>query len=158
MITHSPRPPHVVLADHFAQAGACTHPLRIRLTSGEQFDCYRPHFDVDELVLSVTTYEGVVRNVRAAEVQAIFERRPRLPVYAGVSLAAILLGAGICALVVPFLAPLTAVDGASIGGLAGALGAAVLLLPTLNPVAYPRLVEHLGGFVHWRAVFPKADA
>ena len=158
MITHSPRPPHVLLADHFAQSGACTHPLRIRLTSGEEFDCHRPVFDVDELVLSVTTYERVVRNVPAAEVQAIFERHPPLPVYAGVSLAAVLLGAGLGALVVPLLAPLKAVDGASIGGLAGALGAAVLLLPTLNPIAYPRLVKHLGAFVYWRAVFPKADA
>jgi len=29
--------------------------LRIRLTSGEEFDCHAPVFDIEELVLVVTT-------------------------------------------------------------------------------------------------------
>jgi hypothetical protein len=41
--------------------------LRIRLTSGEEFDCHAPVFDFDQLVLVVTTAEGIWRTVFSNE-------------------------------------------------------------------------------------------
>src|SRR5437773_12407126 len=75
------RPAHVALADHFADPGASQRPLRIRLTSGEEFDCHAPVFDIDHLVLIVTTSEGVTRKVRPADIETLYERRPRWPAY-----------------------------------------------------------------------------
>src|SRR2546430_17026365 len=84
-MTHPARPPHVALADHFADPGASRHPLRIRLTSGEEFDCSAPSFDIDQLVLVVTASEGAVRKIRPTDIQVLYERRPRWPAYAGLS-------------------------------------------------------------------------
>src|SRR5947209_18493657 len=91
MMRHPARPPHVALADHFANPASSRHPLRIRLTSGEEFDCRAPCFDVDHLVLSVTTSEGDVRKVRPADIQVVYERRPRCPAYAGTSVTTVAL-------------------------------------------------------------------
>src|SRR2546426_574392 len=111
MMRHPARPPHVALADHFANPASSRHPLRIRLTSGEEFDCRAPCFDVDHLVLSVTTSEGDVRKVRPADIQVVYERRPRWPAYAGLSVTTVAMGAAMSAVLVPLLAPLTAADG-----------------------------------------------
>src|SRR5438132_12797111 len=86
-MTHPTRPIHVTLADHFADAGVSRHPLRLRLASGEEFDCHSPSFDVDELVLVVTTYDGVARRIRPGGIQALYERRARWPASAGLTLA-----------------------------------------------------------------------
>jgi len=160
MMRHPARPPHVALADHFANPASSRHPLRIRLTSGEEFDCRAPCFDVDHLALSVTTSEGAVRKIRPADIQVVYERRPRWPAYAGLSVTTVALGAAISAVLVPLLAPLTAADGAFLGALGGALAAAVLpwFLSSLSPFAYQRLLERLGPFASWRTVFRKADA
>src|SRR5438132_11317012 len=83
MMRHPARPPHVALADHFADPGSSRHPLRIRLTSGEEFDCRAPCFDVDHLALSVTTSEGAVRKILPAHIQVLYERRPRCPAIPG---------------------------------------------------------------------------
>jgi hypothetical protein len=130
------------------------------LTSGVEFACRAPFFDVDQLVLFVTTSEGVVRKVRPAEIQALYEHRPRWPAYAGLGLATVGLGAGISALLVPLLSPFTAVDGALLGALGGAVAAAVFpwFLASLSPFAYQQLLQRLGPFAYWRSVFPKADA
>src|SRR5438034_3865081 len=83
------RPAHVALADHFADPGASQRPLRIRLTSGEEFDCHAPVFDIDHLVLIVTTSEGVTRKVRPADIETLYERRPRWPAYASLGLVTV---------------------------------------------------------------------
>jgi len=159
-MTHPARPAHLALADHFANPGSSRHPLRIRLTSGEEFDCRAPCFDVDRLVLSVITSTGAVREIRPADIQVVYERRPRWPAYAGLSVTTVAMGAAISAVLVPLIAPLTAADGAFLGALGGALAAAVLpwFLPSLSPFAYQRLLERLGPFASWRTVFRKADA
>jgi len=159
-MTHPARPPHVALADHFADPEASRHPLRLRLGSGEEFDCHAPCFDVDQLVLVVTTSGGVAREVRPAEIEGLYERRPRWPAYLGLSFGTVTLRASISALVVPLLSPLTATDGAMLGALGGAMAAAVVprLLRSLSPFAYSQLLERLGPFAYWRAVLPKTDA
>src|SRR2546426_6965777 len=101
MMTHLARPLHVILADHFADPGASRHPLRLRLASGEEFDCHAPCFDVNQLVLVVTTSDGVARAIRPDEIQALDERRARWPAYAGLTVATVAMGAGISALLVP---------------------------------------------------------
>jgi len=158
-MTPPARPPHVALADYFAGPGTSRHPLRIRLTSGEEFDCRAPLFDADQLVLVVTTSEGVDRKVRPADVEALCERRPRWPVYASLGLVTVVPGVGLSAFLVPLLSPLSAVDGAFLGALGGALAAAVLpwFLPRLSPFAYQRLLERLGPLTYWRTVFSKAE-
>ena len=159
-MTHTARPPHVALADHFADRAMSRHPLRIRLTSGEEFDCHAPFFDVDDLLLVVTTAEGAVRKVRPAEIEALFEHRPRWPAYASLGLVTVVPGAAISAFLVPLLSPLTAVDGALFGALGGVVAVAVLpsFLPSVSPFAYPRLLDRLGPLAYWRTVFSKADA
>jgi len=158
-MTHPARPPHVALADHFADPGSSRHPLRIRLTSGEEFDCRAPVFDFDHLALLVTTSEGSVRKLRPADIQALYERRPRWPAYAALSVTTVVLGAVTSAVIVPLFSPLTAAGGAFLGALGGALAAAVLpwFLPGLSPFAYQRLLERLGPLAYWRSVFPKAE-
>src|SRR2546427_9875985 len=96
-MTHPARPPHVALADHFADPRMSRHPLRIRLTSGEEFDCHAPFFDVDDFLLVVTTAEGAVRKVGPAEVEALFEHRPRWLAYASLVLVSVALGAALIA-------------------------------------------------------------
>jgi hypothetical protein len=159
-MTHPARPLHVTLADHFADARASRHPLRVRLASGEEFDCHSPSFDVDQLLLVVTTYDGVARTIRPGEIQALHERRARWPAYAGLTFATVAIGAGMSAFVVPLLSPLTAVYGAFFGALGGAVAAAVVptILPGVIPFEYARLLDRLGPLAYWRAVFPKADA
>src|SRR2546428_343014 len=103
MMTHLARPLHVILADHFADPGASRHPLRLRLASGEEFDCHAPCFDVNRLVLVVTTSDGVARAIRPDEIQALDERRARWPAYAGLTVATVAMGAGISALLEPLL-------------------------------------------------------
>src|SRR5712691_5438563 len=146
MMTHLARPHHVTLADHFSDPGASRHPLRLRLASGEQFDCHAPFFDVDQLVLVVTTSDGVARTIRPGEIRALYERRARWPAYAGLTFAAVAMGAGISALLVPLLSPLTAVYGAFLGALGGAVAAAVVpsILSSVMPFGYARLLERLG--------------
>src|SRR2546425_876001 len=119
MMTHLARPLHVILADHFADPGASRHPLRLRLASGEEFDCHAPCFDVNQLVLVVTTSDGVARAIRPDEIQALDERRARWPAYAGLTVATVAMGAGISALLVPLLSSFTAVYGALFGALGG---------------------------------------
>jgi len=155
-MTHPARPPHVALADHFADPEASSHPLRLRLASGEEFDCHVACFDVDQLVLVVTTSGGVARQLRPAEIEALYERRPRWLAYAGLTLGTVTLGASISALVVPLLSPLTATEGALLGALGGAIAAAVVpwLLRSISPFAYSQLLERLGPFAYWRAVLP----
>src|SRR5438309_10182634 len=114
-MTHPTRPIHVTLADHFADAGVSRHPLRLRLASGEEFDCHSPSFDVDELVLVVTTYDGVARPIRPGEIQALYERRACWPAYAGLTIATGAIGAATSALLAPSLAPLGAVYGPPLG-------------------------------------------
>ena len=159
-MTHAARPPHVSLADHFADPGAARHPLRLRLTSGEEFGCHTPCFDVDQLVLVVTTFEGIARRVRPAEIEALYERRPLWPAYASLGLVTVIPGAAISALVVPLVSPLSALDGAWFGALGGIVAAATLpwFLPSVSPSVYARLLERLGSFASWRTVFSKADA
>jgi len=159
-MTHPTRPIHVTLADHFADAGASRHPLRLRLASGEEFDCHSPSFDVDELVLVVTTYDGVARTIRPGEIHALHERRARWPAYAGLTIATVAIGAGISALLVPLLTSLGAAYGALFGALGGAVAAAAVpsILPSVIPFEYARLLDRLGPLAYWRAVLPKADA
>jgi len=158
-MTHPTRPVHVSLADHFADAGASRHPLRLRLASGEELECHSPSFDVDRLVLVVTTYDGVARTIRAREIQALYERRARWPAYAGLTFATVVMGAGISALLVPLLSPLGAAYGALFGALGGAVAGGVVpsVLPNVIPFEYARLLDRLGRLAYWRAVFPKAD-
>jgi hypothetical protein len=160
MMTHLTRPLHVTLADHFADPRASRHPLRLRLASGEELDCHAPVFDVDQLVLVVTTSDGVARTIRPEEVRALSERRARWPVYAGFTVATVAMGAGISALLVPLLSPLTAVYGALFGALGGGVAAAVVpsVLASVIPVGYARLLERLGPLAYWRSVVPKPDA
>ena len=157
MTIHPARPPHVALADHFAAAASSQHPLRVRLRSGEEFDCYAPVFDADQLLLVVTTAEGVTRHVRPDEIEALYEHRLRWPVLAGFISATVALGAGTCALVIPLLSPLTAVYGAVIGALGGAVAAALVpsLLPTVIPFEYARLLDRLSTLAYWQPVYPK---
>ncbi len=152
------RPAHVALADHFADPGASQRPLRIRLTSGEEFDCHAPVFDIDHLVLIVTTSEGVTRKVRPADIETLYERRPRWPAYASLGLVTVVPSAGLSALLVPLLSPLSALDGAVLGAFGGAVafGTVPWVLATFHPVAYSRLLGRLG-FAHWRAVFSKTE-
>ena len=159
-MTHPARPPHVALADHFADPGTSRHPLRIRLTSGEEFGCSAPSFDIDQLVLVVTASEGAGRKIRPADIQVVYECRPRWPAYAGLSVTTVVLGAVTSAVILPQLSPLTAAVGAFLGALGGALAAAALpwFLPSLSPFAYQRLLERLGPLAYWRTVFRKADA
>src|SRR5436305_6152627 len=119
MMTHLARPLHVTLADHFADPGASRHPLRVRLASGEEVDCHAPFFDVDQLVLVVTTSDGVARTIRPEEIRALYERRVRWPAYAGLTFATIAMGAGISALMVHLLSQLHPVYGAILGALGG---------------------------------------
>ena len=49
--------------------------MRIRLTSGEEFDCHAPVFDIEQLVLVVTTSQGVTREVRPTDIETLYERR-----------------------------------------------------------------------------------
>src|SRR2546430_13604509 len=125
-MTHLATPPHVTLADHFADPDASRHPLRLRLTSGEELDCHAPSFDVDQLVLVVTTSDGVARTIRPDEIRALYERRARWLPYAGLTVATVAMGAGISALLVPLLSPFTAVYGAFLGALGGGVAAAVV--------------------------------
>src|SRR5437879_12852214 len=120
MMRHPARPPHVALADHFGDPGSSRHPLRIRLTSGEEFDCRAPCFDVDHLVLSVTTSEGDVRKVRHADIQVVYERRPRWPANAGLSVTTVELGAAMSEVLVPLITPINAAAGAFLGAIGGA--------------------------------------
>src|SRR5437867_2431259 len=160
MITPLARPLHVTLADHVADPGASRHPLRVRLASGEELDCHARFFDVDQLVLVVTTSDGVARTIRPEEIRALYERRVRWSAYAGLTLATVAMGAGISALLVPLLSPLTAVYGALLGALGGGAAAAVVrsALPSVIPLEYARLLERLGPLAYWRAVLPKPDA
>src|SRR5881398_1478324 len=148
-------PPHVALADHFADPGASERPLRIRLTSGEEFDCHAPVFDIEELVLVVTTSGGVTRKVRPADIQTLSERRPSWPAYASLGLVP---GVGLSALLVPLLSPLGALDGAILGAFGGAVAFATVpwVLATFSPVAYSRLLGRTG-FAHWRTVVAKGE-
>ena len=93
-MTHPARPPHVALADHFAGPGASERPLRIRLTSGEEFDCHAPVFEIEDLVLVVTTSEGITRKVWPADIQTVSERRPGWSAYASLGLLTLVPGAG----------------------------------------------------------------
>src|SRR5437867_13146861 len=115
-------PPHVALADHFADPGASERPLRIRLTSGEAFDCHAPVFDIEELVLVVTTSGGVTRKVRPADIQTLSERRPSSPAYASLGLVKVVRGAGPRAPLVPRLPPLGPLGRAIPGAVGGAGG------------------------------------
>ena len=132
----------------------------MRLASGEELDCYAALFDVDQLVLVVTTSDGVARTIRPDEIRALYERRARWPAYAGLTFATVAMGAGISALLVPLLSPLPAVYGAILGALGGAVAAAVVpsILPSVIPFGYARLLQRLGPLAYWRAVFPEADA
>src|SRR5437870_13495116 len=114
-MTYPTRPIHVTLADHFADAGVSRHPLRLRLASGEELDCHSPSFDVDELDLVVTTYDGVARTIRPGEIQALYERRARWLAYAGLTIATLAIGAVISALLAPSLTPRGAVYRALLG-------------------------------------------
>src|SRR2546430_9185238 len=104
-MTRLARPPHVALAVYFADPGASRHPLRIRLTTGEAFDCHAPVFDVDQLVVVVTTSQGVARTIQPAEVQALYELRPRWRAYASLAFFTVVPGAGISAPPLPLLSP-----------------------------------------------------
>jgi len=53
--------------------------LRIRVTSGEEFDCHAPVFDIEDLVLVVTTSEGITWKVWPADIQTLSERPPPGP-------------------------------------------------------------------------------
>src|SRR2546429_1322 len=152
------RPAHVALADHFADPGASQRPLRIRLTSGEEFDCHAPVFDIDHLVLIVTTSEGVTRKVRPADIETLYERRPRWPAYASLGLVTVVPSAGLSALLVPLLSPLSALDGAVLGAFGGAVafGTVLWVLATFHPVAYSRLLGR-PGFAHWAGGLPKTE-
>src|SRR3989449_10009331 len=134
-MTHAARPLHVSLADLFTAPGAARHPLLLRLTSGEEFECHTPCFDVDQLVLVVTTFEGIARRVRPAEIEALYERRPLWPAYASLGLVTVIPGAAISALVVPLVSPLSALDGARFGALRGIVAPATLswVLPPPSP-------------------------
>jgi len=158
-MTRLARPPHVALADYFADPGASRHPLRIRLTTGEAFDCHAPVFDVDQLVLVVTTSQGVARTIQPAEVQALYELRPRWRAYASLAFFTVVPGAGISALLVPLLSPLSAGGGALFGALGGAFAAALVpwLVAGISPFAYQRLLERLGPLAYWRTVFSTGD-
>jgi len=158
-VTHPARPPHVALADHFADPGASQRPLRIRLTSGEEFDCHAPVFDIEQLVLVVTTSQGVTRELRPTDIETLYERRPRWPAYASLGLVTVVPGAGLSALLVPLLSPLGALDGAILGAFGGAVAFAAVpwVLATFNPVAYSRLLGRLG-FGRWRTVFSNEDS
>jgi len=160
MMTHLARPLHVTLADHFADPEALRRPLRLRLASGEEFDCHAPCLDVDQLVLVVTTSDGVARTIRPDEIRALYERRARWLAYAGLTVATVAMGAGISALLVPLLSPFTAVYGAFLGALGGGVAAAVVpsVLARVIPLGYARLLERLGPLAYWRTVLPKPDA
>ncbi len=157
-MTHPARPPHVALADHFADPGASERPLRIRLTSGEEFECHAPVFDFDQLVLVVTTPEGVTRSLSPTDIETLCERRPGWPAYASLGLVTVVPGAGLSALLVPLLSPLSALDGAILGAFGGAVAFATVpwVLTTVSPVAYSRLLGRLGA-ARWRPVFSKED-
>jgi|SRR5690349_1128554 hypothetical protein len=159
-MTHPSRPAHVELADHFSSSGSRGQLLRVRLTSGEEFEGVLSAFDADHLVLVVTTSAGQSRKIRPAEVVAIAERRPRWLLQAALGVVTVGVGAFVSALVVPLLAPLAAADGALIGALGGAVAAIIVpgVVRDVSPVAYARLLERLGPLGSWRAVFPKADA
>ena len=159
-MTHLATPPHVTLADHFADPDASRHPLRLRLTSGEELDCHAPSFDVDQLVLVVTTSDGVARTIQPEEIRALYERRLRWSADLGLTLATVAMGTGIGALLVPLLSPLTAGYGALFGALGGGVAAAIVrsVLPSVIPLEYARLLERLDSLAYWRAVLPKPDA
>lgn len=155
-MTPTSRPAHVELADHFAKPGSSRHVLRIRLTSGEEVDCFTSFFDYDQLELIVTTQGGVTRRIRPAQVAAIAERRPRWLAYVSLGVVTVGVGALISALLVPLLSPLSAADGALFGALGGAVAAAVVpgVLRSASPVAYAELLDRLGPLAYWRVVFP----
>jgi len=157
-MTHPARQPHVALADDFADPAASERPLRIQLVSGEEFECHAPVFDIDQLMLVVTTSEGVTRNVQPAEIETLYERRAGWPAYASLGLVTVVPGAGLSALLVPLLSSLSAFDGAILGAFGGAVafGTVPWVLATFNPVAYSRLLGRLG-FARWRTVFSKGE-
>ena len=159
LMTIPARPRHATLADHFADAGASRHPLRLRLVSGEELDCHSPSFDVDQLVLVVTTYDGVVRRIPPGEIRDLYERRARWPAYAGLTFATVAVSVGISAFLVPLLSPLGAIYGAMIGALGGAAAASAVatILPSVIPFEYARLLDRLGSLAYWHAVLPNAD-
>lgn len=159
MMTRLARPPHVALADHFADPGASLRPLRIRLRSGEELDCHAPVFDIDRLMLVVATSEGVTRTLHPTEIEALYERRPGWPAYASLGLVTVVPGAGLSAFLIPLLSPLSALDGALLGAFGGAVAFGIVpwALATFTPVAYSRLLERLGS-ARWRLVFSKHDS
>ncbi len=132
--------------------------MRIRLTSGEQFDCHAPVFDDDQLVLVVTTAEGGTRKVSPTEIETLCERRPGWPAYTSLGLVTVVPASGLSALLVPLLSPLSALDGAILGAFGGAVAFATVpwVLATVSPVAYSRLLGRLGA-AHWRTVFSRED-
>lgn len=149
------RPVHVTLADHFANPRASRSVVRIVLVSGEEVDGYAPSFDPDELVLVVTTTTGV-RTIRPAEIRALFERRPSWPFYAAATGAIVLLAGGLSAFLVPLLSPLSGLQGAVIGAIAGA-GAAYAVsssVASLAPVEYARGWQRIAPLTRWRTIIP----
>ena len=115
---------------------------------------------MDQLVLVVTTSDGVARTIRPGEIRALYERRARWLAYAGLTVATVAMGAGISALLVPLLSQFTAVYGAFLGALGGGVAAAVVpsVLARVIPLGYARLLERLGPLAYWRSILPKPDA
>ena len=150
------RPVHVTLADHFANPSASRCVVRIVLVSGEEVDGYAPSFDPDELVLQITTTDGARRTIRPAEIQALLEHRPRWSFYAAATGAIVLLAGSLSAFLVPLLSPLSGLQGAFIGGIAGAAAAYAVSssVASLAPVEYARRWRRLGPLTRWRTIIP----
>lgn len=124
--------------------------------SGEEVDGYAPSFDPDELVLVITTTDGATRTIRPAEIQALFEHRPRWSFYAAATGAIVLLSGSLSAFLVPLLSPLSSLQGAFIGAIAGVAAAYAVSssIGSVAPVEYARGWQRLAPLTRWHTIIP----
>ena len=135
-------PPHVVIADHFADDAGGTRRLRLELVSGNQFTCRAPRFDYEKLALYVTLKGGVVREVQPSDIRTLFERRANWTTRLALGIATFIGG------IIAGTIAGGASTGAFVGGLAGALAAPLIVW----------LLQDVPPFVRWGPVFPRVDA
>jgi len=133
-MTYPVRPPHVIIADRFANLGTGPDRLRLELASGEELDARKPFFDSEQLILYTTLPDRTVREVRPAEITAMWEPRPNWRTRSALGASIVVLGAVIGGLV--------GGSGMFLGALAGAFAAPVAIW----------LLQDLAPFVSWREV------
>ena len=137
-------PPHVVIADHFADDAGGTRRLRLEMVSGEQFTCREPRFDYDKLALCVMLKGGVVRELQPSQIRSLFERRANWTTRLTLGIATFMGGIAVGAVAQRS----STSPWVFVGGLAGAFAAPLLVW----------LLQDVPPFVRWNRVFPRVDA